>query len=227
MKEYLQFIKNPLKFKKLAYENENTMKIVFSFLIFSLCMAISYALLVLIIDSIFGGLREFISQSNTNESLGVLLKFLILSPILEELGFRLGLKINKRYVAISSGIQLSYFIFIGLPDIDILYKVLIIAASIFLAFLVINQKVINYLIKHYNIYVAYNIILFGLLHVFNYEFTNYKEFLYLPLLILPQLIMGSYFSFIRLKNGFKIVVFLHILFNMIVLIPNIYYLINN
>jgi len=55
-------------------------------------------------------------------------------------------------------------------------------------------------------------ILFGFVHITNYEITT-NVLLFSPLLILPQLLVGFYFGYIRIKFGLIWSIFLHGAYN--------------
>ena len=59
-------------------------------------------------------------------------------------------------------------------------------------------------------------LLFGAIHIFNYDANVW---LFLPVLVLPQVIIGLLFGFVRLRYGFNWALLLHAFHNGIVLLP--------
>ena len=62
------------------------------------------------------------------------------------------------------------------------------------------------------------ILLFGLIHIFNYE-TYEKVIWFAPILVLPQLAGGVFLSFVRIKMGLWYSILIHALFNSVLLGP--------
>ncbi len=59
---------------------------------------------------------------------------------------------------------------------------------------------------------------FGAIHIFNYEMST-KLLVIAPVLIMPQLILGLYFGYIRTRLGLRWSMFLHACYNVILTIP--------
>jgi hypothetical protein len=53
---------------------------------------------------------------------------------------------------------------------------------------------------------------FGLLHILNFNLTT-NVLLFAPLLVLPQIILGGYFGYIRVKFGLQWSILLHAMYN--------------
>lgn len=72
--------------------------------------------------------------------------------------------------------------------------------------------------RYFSWAVYISILLFGLVHLFN--FTEYENAIWLaPLLIAPQLITGLFLTFIRVRMGFVYGVLYHALFNALLIGP--------
>jgi membrane protease YdiL (CAAX protease family) len=59
-------------------------------------------------------------------------------------------------------------------------------------------------------------LLFGFIHISNFEITT-NVLLLAPILVLPQILLGSYLGFIRLRFGLQWSIFLHAAYNGILL----------
>jgi membrane protease YdiL (CAAX protease family) len=65
-------------------------------------------------------------------------------------------------------------------------------------------------------------VIFGLVHIFNFEITT-NVLLLAPLLVLPQLLVGAYFGYIRVRFGLIWSVLLHGCYNATLLIMSFYF----
>tara|TARA_R110002049_G_scaffold205968_1_gene376490 strand:- start:2674 stop:3222 length:549 start_codon:yes stop_codon:yes gene_type:complete len=66
-------------------------------------------------------------------------------------------------------------------------------------------------------------IIFGYVHIFNFEVTP-QILLLSPLLIAPQLVVGSVFGYVRVRLGLIYSMFLHASYNGILVIPAVLFL---
>jgi len=160
---------------------------------------------------------------------------MIYAPINEELTFRLFLKFS--YIRL--GIGLSFFLFFLLEIIDplgfpllttvsdryfqdtpfLFFSLSIIITLIFgflLGFLIktfINKKRIILLYEKYFPLIFYFAVLtFGFAHITNY--TNLKQFWYIiPVLVTPQLSIGLFLGYVRVKYGLFWSIILHAIHN--------------
>ncbi|RPH33885.1 MAG: CPBP family intramembrane metalloprotease [Bacteroidales bacterium] len=75
-----------------------------------------------------------------------------------------------------------------------------------------------FLKRHYPLFFFFSAILFGLLYIFNFEGINVYNFIFTPLLVLPQIFMGLILGYIRVIYGFKYGVLLHAIVNTSILL---------
>ena len=61
-------------------------------------------------------------------------------------------------------------------------------------------------------------LLFGYVHLFNFEITT-KVLLFSPLLVLPQIVLGLVFGYIRVRFGLLYSMLLHACYNGVLIIP--------
>ncbi len=160
-----------------------------------------------------------------------LLKLLLIGglimPVSEEIVFRLPLKFNPYFVLLSS-LLLSYGLitklyfkvsFFSLEN-TFFYRILISLSIGFILFLITrkSKSIFEYLWKKCFKWILYgSIIVFALLHIGNYKLSN-LDYLWIPLIIFPQLVSASVYSFIRIRHGFIFSCLLHIFNNTLVII---------
>ena len=141
---------------------------------------------------------------------------MLVAPILEELAFRLGLKINKLNIAITIGIQLIIFLKIfQVINYSLLLRFISMLICSVILYFIINRNILSFFKSKQNIFIYYNIIVFGLLHAFNYSYQEFSHYLFIPFLVSVQLILGVYLSFVRIKYGFILCLLMHISHNSI------------
>lgn len=141
-----------------------------------------------------------------------------ISPIMEEIIFRLSLIFNPVNVSLS----ISTLIALITRKISSSFTAPIII--FFLLFLLIYKFTYKYKPnfhffwnENFKYLFYFSAILFGFVHITNYEYTDINQYFIAPLLVFPQLAMGFIFSFTRMyyKDGFLISIICHILLNLI------------
>ena len=139
-------------------------------------------------------------------------------PIIEELIFRLPLRISK----INLVIPISLILFLFLYRINIYVAIsLTIFLFVFLIFNISSEssilKRVNFFSTKYLYIIFYSqAIIFGLLHLMNYR-LNYKYFYLFPFFVISLVFTGCFFGYIRVKYIFGIYVCIvsHIIANSI------------
>ncbi len=148
-------------------------------------------------------------------------------PILEEALYRLGLKFSINGVAaLCLGISYSVYLFFQPSDINWKNPYVLItfwSAFIFTFFLYqfLLKKhqsfVINFYKRNTNLIILVSIISFAYSHITLYGQQDLINNLFLsPLILLPYVIAGALFSFLRIKFGFWYGVLGHIFWNSLV-----------
>ena len=157
----------------------------------------------------------------------------LFDPIYEELTFRLYLRSLPIYISIS----ISLVVYLLLSDIgkfelyslniDIVYiGILFFLLLKFFAIVKVKRMVQKFWGKNFKYIFYFSVLLFALLHLRNFQLTP-KHIVFIPLLILPQLISGIIFGYSRMKYGIFWSIFLHILNNTIPYILYIKFYYNN
>lgn len=146
-------------------------------------------------------------------------------PMLEELLFRLSLRLNEKYVQLNVVLMLTGLMFILVSSIKIfiiqvsLITIEIILLSIYFAGKELFNKYILSIWDRKYIWVFYlSAAIFGLLHISNYN-PKFLTFLLMPILVLPQFIVGLFCGYIRIRLGFFWGYFFHASHNFVFIIP--------
>lgn len=156
----------------------------------------------------------------------VIIIFLVLvGPFIEELIFRLPLRLKKAYFIPFILIILSYAGSLIFKKLNLSLAVsipLFIAITAFLIFYIFNRKMaekrVAILATNYSLYFYSVTVLFALFHLSNYKYTP-NLLLFAPIVVLPQFICGFLFGFIRIKQGFIWSFFFHALHNAVFVLP--------
>lgn len=222
------FIKNPLVDTEEVTGLSAKLKTFFQFLVLDL-------LLSLLLGVLLSQLRYLVSipfqdhnvtslLSNNSSFIGYSV-FFILVPFTEELLFRLPLRLREKYIHWN---VLLLFFGLSMPlssffrDKYLQMAILFCGLPLWLVCLVKKNQCNRFLLNlwnHHFFYVFYfSVVSFGVAHISNYK-PALKVLLFLPLLVSPQLMMGLFLGYVRLKLGFLWSYFLHALHNFIVFLP--------
>ena len=163
---------------------------------------------------------------------------LLLIPVLEEIAFRLSLRLTKIYLSLSVS-AITYMVAsysFGIDIIDFNQKLLFRLAVAFIGFitaylLLRNKKIFENVNKvwrsNFKLIYYFFLFLFVIRHIDMYE-LNLVTILFLPLLLSPQLISGIFLSFVRMRFGFGYSLIFHVMINLIAFSPQIIsHVINN
>ncbi|MDP8315264.1 MAG: CPBP family glutamic-type intramembrane protease [Candidatus Celaenobacter antarcticus] len=161
----------------------------------------------------------------------------IIAPCLEELAFRLSLKFNRLNLSISCGVMgyyLSSPYLFNNKDVEIginnIYRLLL-GFTVFIVFyyLVLNnsieRKLSNFWDRNFKYIFYFSVLSFGMIHITNYE-LSLNHLLFIPIITLPQIILGIIFGFIRTKFGIGWSIVSHVFYNGVGILPLIIVYIN-
>lgn len=145
---------------------------------------------------------------------------LVLGPLIEELIFRLPLNFKKRSLFLS--ILLICFFFIGanykilsIYNIQTWIKITSILLVLFIFKYIRQEKIDEFKLKFEGFVFYLFAISFGLLHITNfYHILPEKIKLFSFLFVLPQIFLGIFIGYVRLKNGFGWGLIMHLIFNL-------------
>ncbi len=213
MKEFVNYIESPYFLPKNEKIN---IKQFLKLLLLNFAISIFLGFLLIAISKITG------EKLDVNQSLSLKFKFYVIfiGPILEEIYFRLLLRISKKnliifsvnnlFVTIFFVLNKHYFIAGMLVFINILMILLIQFKTL--------EVVKRFLINNFNYYFYVSAILFGILHIFNFNVLSVQVILLAFILTSKQITGGIFLGYIRMKYGIKYSMLFHSLVNLIVLV---------
>ena len=224
--KFIEYSKNPTIETNYVVKNKfwESLKL----LSLSSMVGLTLSILIFSITSAFGYDQSRHLLNNiilTNPWWIVLFGSCIEAPFFEELQFRLWLRPNFRNVSVGLWMGLSGFLVIGslflfsgnefvIPIFSfisfVIFAIWLLSSSKQNRKSIIPQKYFRYL--YY-----FSILWFGFVHFFDYS-DNSIWFL-LPILILPQILGGFEYSFVRMHFGFKWSMLIHAISNFVILLP--------
>lgn len=226
----IEFFRKPTINIKLNDSLNLKLRESFSSIFYIILFLISYAIFIKITDYLifintnFSIYDKIISNQNQyfkNNPFYAIIFILIIAPFIEEIIFRLPLRVSKMNLSLS--MSFMCLLFIGgnnLADLNFTFESIFLkSSSIFLVvFLIIkiDDKTLLKLTneRFYTKYFYAFSIIFGLLHIRNfYQEIPVNLLLFTPLYIIPQIILSLFLGYIRLKNGIIWSILLHSLFN--------------
>lgn len=145
----------------------------------------------------------------------------VLSPVLEELTFRIGLKFSKLNLLIMI-LGINFIIFKSFFEMD-WYKsffLTLISGILFCLYIEKKSKELRRFWLNNKKNIFYTLLLsFSFLHLHNYKFS-FELLLLSPIIILPRIFGGLIYSYTRFKLGIVSAIMMHILNNTFPLIIN-------
>lgn len=230
MKELYIFFKKPSLQIENYFSSENKLILFLKTVIYLFAFAITSVILMKIIDSIvfytchFSFLETIKRQNDkyfvANDFWRNCFYSAFLMPFIEEVIFRFPLNLKKWNVAI--GVSMLSFMFIG----DKVFRMNIynfntwikfgVVFFILMIFYFLEQKYFDIIKNKYYGICFYSFCLsFGLIHIFNFIHLIPDKLVFLvPFFVLPQIILGFFAGYIRIKSGFFWGVLIHIFFNL-------------
>ncbi len=208
MEHFLQFLKRPTA-------NNDRKKIEW---LHFFALLFSFYLVMLPIGFFIKSMNSVFCISQKNLSLEILPKILIavaIAPIVEELFFRLLLIVNKRNLLLFSLMSLLLSIY-SLFKVHYYQSIVLFILSTFAVILSAKDAGFKKMAtRYYPIYFYAIAIIFGLGHFTNYNGITGFLYLWIPLLVLPQIIMGLYLGYIRVNYGIIYSILFHMIINLI------------
>ena len=219
LKEFYLYIKHPDPIEKIG---------IYSFKSFLILVWESFFILFLF-DIIFGlvlsiplrYLNLFPVQKEINYSLYIILKFSILLPIIEELIFRLPLKISK--INLATSFSLIVFIVLNKWCFSDVYMALGSSMVLFLSLNIgiskeswVCNKMTHFLTDNFLAFFYFQALIFGFLHLTNY-IIDIRYFYLFPFIVISYISKGCLFGYLRVrfKNGIYLCIASHIVANSI------------
>ena len=165
----------------------------------------------------------------------------IWAPISEEIAFRLGL----RFSPINWGLSLSFLLFFLISILDLPFipsgwftfnslvgtfsTIIFILLTAVLIYKVLSCKKVGFFVekffrRNFQFFFYTLAILFGALHIMNYDINLREMWFFIPILIAPQLLLSFTISFVRMQYGFVWAVFTHAFNNVVAITPILFLL---
>jgi membrane protease YdiL (CAAX protease family) len=141
----------------------------------------------------------------------------IIAPFLEEVIFRLSLIFDPVYISLSISTLAALIVHKISNGIISIITLLLFFSLIHQLTLIYKSKFLSFWNKNFKYIFYFLSIMFGLVHIGNYNFIIASQYLMVPVLILPQLAIGFILSFTRLyyQKGFLICIIVHVLMNLV------------
>jgi membrane protease YdiL (CAAX protease family) len=230
LKDYYRFLRNPQSALAPISKWTALFRVASLLWVFLLLFSIIYSFLSRLV---YEGLGIDLPAKRVSPfdllSLVGIIRALVIAPIFEELLCRLSLKCNYRNVSLSgaafvytllSFILHNFYNFFSWEHVGILS----ISFLSFFFFAAITKKHNSFLQtsfnKNYKLFFYILLLAFALAHISTYDLSNAKlsYVVLLPLVIVPQVMAGSLFAYIRLRAGIIPAILLHSFNNSIVLL---------
>ena len=199
-KTFIEFLKNPIEQQEPIQTIKQKTKTFFTLLLIDILIGSVIVGICAIIEE-FGlniSGNDINQKMLENESIWYVLLFIVIvGPLFEELIFRLPLRFKFNYLA------QSIILFSSIAGKEKKTKV-----KIYLQ---------NFWTTHFK-WIFYSVsLIFGLIHLTNYEELSITIILFAPLLICSQFIGGLTMGYIRVKYNFILALLLHLTFNLIII----------
>jgi hypothetical protein len=143
----------------------------------------------------------------------------VIAPFLEEIVFRLPLRLEKISIALSVGI-IAYrflgnsFFVTNLMSWQTYMRLAVGLGVFFLTMKCLSEKILEKIrTEHYGIFFYSTAALFAIVHISNFFPLNVNILWAYPLFVLPQFVIGLLIGFVRVRNGFVFGCLLHSLIN--------------
>jgi uncharacterized protein len=205
---FLRYLKRPLyiKFEKVEWS------LFFKLLAFYYFISVPLGLIIGLLIKVL----KFHETEFNYSSLRILLAGLILGPIIEEVLFRfLLIPRHKNFVIFTC---FSFCLaMISILKGSIIYLVIFFTLGVTSCFFCLNfkslRKAQKFLLNHYRLYFYLSCILFGFYHITNYIPLSYKLFLFMPMIVFPQIVISTFLGYLRMKFGILYSILFHSITN--------------
>jgi hypothetical protein len=195
-KDYLQFLKKPNPNPNHSnIETNKNWQTLLIFILIDVLLIIPSVLLIFLIQEVSNLDLDNHAVSDLTNKFGLFLLILlggIISPLIEEIIFRLPLNYKRNYLFKIVGIVIG------------------------------KKTVKNFWFKYYTVFFYLFIIAFGAVHIFNYKDETLGILLLSPILVLPQIIGGTVMAYLRMNLGFFWSFLQHAIFNSVLMLIAFY-----
>ena len=235
IKDFISFFKKP-NYESFDLSFPQKLKEFLKLYLITLVLVFFTRLLVelFILLNVFAEYSQKISKlpdiTSKKNSYVFLVTAMVLVPVFEEIVFRLLLtKYNKRFITISLSLIIGSFLTKGFPGYLLniksiyIYNLMSFAYPICFAlpfFVIANRIKFDFKLiwdRYYPVIFYFITIIFALTHISTLTISN-EHYLFLPILILPFIVLGIALGYIRTRLGILYAIFFHFLFNLPMLI---------
>jgi membrane protease YdiL (CAAX protease family) len=146
---------------------------------------------------------------------------IIVAPIIEEMIFRFPLNSSKWSFFFSLSLVISIIsIFLNIENSYITFATWILFLFGLLAhnFFEVSYYFQNIWKTNYRYFIYFFVLFFGLIHLSNFEIGSFENWVFLPVLFLPQTIFGFILVYVRLNYGIISSIIQHSFYNFFILI---------
>lgn len=204
MESFFQYIKNPFQPKNREQFTLNTYLKTMG-LCFVLSVLSSFVLVPL---KIAGLLPTYWIPTQEINSVLILFAATVFVPLIEEILFRLNLKISKINIALFLSLLIIFVVKITFLR-EIHSQIFLVAIPVFVPIYYIldrtnlpMQRIETFWKSHFKYIFHFAAIGFGMMHLLNFETINWWMIAISPLLAAPYISLGYILGYIRMKHGF-------------------------
>lgn len=229
IREFLGFIIKPdYHIKNEDINRQQTVFKLIKLFLFCSVVCIIIAVIIHLTESESSSLKETIEKQ---PFIRKFLSMVIITPLIEEIMFRLPIRFSKWNITISF-LVLSYgfmtvvifdtrYFDVGNHFITRIGVAVLVSIIVFYLSKLYQEKLQKFWEKYFRFMLYFFCFFFAFLHITNYDDITTRILLLTPLLTLSQLVGAFSYSFVRMKYGFGVGVLLHSMKNFIVLLPHI------
>jgi membrane protease YdiL (CAAX protease family) len=142
---------------------------------------------------------------------------LVIAPFFEEILVRINLVFSKRNLLIFLITCFGLAIYFFLKGRDLKLILFILMFLIFIIILINYNYCKLFFIRNFSFFFYFTAILFGLIHIFNFNGISEANFIWTPIIVIPQIIMGFLLGYVRVVYGFIYAVLFHSCINLPIL----------
>ena len=220
------YLKNPIP--KVSHSGSHPSIKEFMALYFSclLCIAISivvmFAIDQVIVHKFFGfSIRDSprSGSATLRQSQYFLIVVLLLGPLVEEIIFRLPLRLRKINLGLAVFIATFWILHSKVFPLDFyaakMYQDFGLSVlTVGLVWLAPVRWLQTVQTSYFKYFFYFSVIAFGLMHISNFTTLNTEVLFFYPIYVLPQLVMGIFLGYIRIRYSFLYAYIFHALTNL-------------
>ncbi len=220
-KEVFGFLKNPDLKNDFKFSKKQRIINILMLIVINITLSLPFLFLTLLFlgEDVLKNHTVIVAMEKSNPIIVIMLMVLMI-PFVEELTFRLFLKFKPQYFCLSVFLLVQSFggLFLGSKEnfgFIILGVPFLLGLTAFILSMSNKEEYSKFWEKNIRYILYFSIISFGIIHVSNFKETTSPILLMIPIIIFPQLLMGTILGFLRIKYGFIYSFIYHALNNFI------------